>query len=208
MAGYKTWAVGEEVLAADLNSYVQSQIVARFPNAGARTAQLPAPAVNQLSMRDDRPGYLERWNGSAWVDINANSELAYAELTAPVNPSGTTAPTANTVVGTSAITLDGGPISVEFRSPQVQTGPGVSTSLMLNLWDGATDLGFLGQLISPGSGVLTVPVHCARRLVPTAGSHAYSIRAWVPAGAGGTVGAGPGGINQLSPAYIRVTRAA
>jgi hypothetical protein len=69
MAGYKTWAVGEEVLAADHNSYLQSQVVARFPSASARTAQLPAPGLNQLSMRDDAPGLIEYWTGSAWAGL-------------------------------------------------------------------------------------------------------------------------------------------
>ena len=44
----KTWVVGEEVLAADFNTYVQKQVVATFPNAAARDAALPAPTVGML----------------------------------------------------------------------------------------------------------------------------------------------------------------
>jgi len=38
----KTWVVGEEVLAADFNNYVQTQVVARFATAAARDTAWPA----------------------------------------------------------------------------------------------------------------------------------------------------------------------
>jgi hypothetical protein len=66
---YKTFVAGEEALAADVNSYLMSQTVSRFANASARTAALTGPVSNQLSMLDDRPGVVQRWSGSAWVDM-------------------------------------------------------------------------------------------------------------------------------------------
>jgi hypothetical protein len=39
----KTWVVGEEVLAADFNAYVQEQVVATFPTVAARDAAITAP---------------------------------------------------------------------------------------------------------------------------------------------------------------------
>ena len=38
----KTWVVGEEVLAADFNTYVQNQVVARFATVAARDSAWPA----------------------------------------------------------------------------------------------------------------------------------------------------------------------
>jgi hypothetical protein len=81
MAGYKTWAVGEEVLAADLNSYLQSQAVARFPNAGTRTAQLPAPTLGQLTELDTAPGVIWYWTGSAWAIQPTAWESTYNTVT-------------------------------------------------------------------------------------------------------------------------------
>jgi hypothetical protein len=75
MAGYKTWAVGEEVLAVDLNSYIQSQAVARFASASTRTAQLPAPVLNQLSSLDTSPGTIEFWNGSGWARLSSDGAV-------------------------------------------------------------------------------------------------------------------------------------
>ena len=65
---YKVFVAGEEALAADANQYLMSQTVPRFTNAAQRTSQLTAPVLNQLSITDDKPT-LQRYTGSAWVDI-------------------------------------------------------------------------------------------------------------------------------------------
>lgn len=65
---YKVFAAGEEALASDVNSQLMSQTVARFTSAAQRTSQLTAPVLNQMSVLDDRP-VLQRYNGSAWVDM-------------------------------------------------------------------------------------------------------------------------------------------
>jgi hypothetical protein len=64
----KVWAVGEEVLAADFNNYVQNQVVAQFPNVAARTAAIAAPVGGQASYIDsgDANEGPEFWNGAAW----------------------------------------------------------------------------------------------------------------------------------------------
>lgn len=45
----KTWVVGEEVLAADLNSYIQKQVVPTFATVAARDAAMPAPTAGALA---------------------------------------------------------------------------------------------------------------------------------------------------------------
>jgi hypothetical protein len=74
---YKTFVAGEEALAADVNSYLMSQTVARFASAAARTTQLPAPALNQLSLLDTRMGVVQFWNGSAWADLLGDIPFLY-----------------------------------------------------------------------------------------------------------------------------------
>lgn len=65
---FKVWAVGEEVLAADFNSYVQQQVSSRFADAAARTAGLAAPVSAQLSMFTGALiGELDFWDGVKWV---------------------------------------------------------------------------------------------------------------------------------------------
>jgi hypothetical protein len=64
---YKTFVAGEEALAADVNSYLMGQTVARFASAAARTSQLPAPVLGQLSSLDTAPGVVWYWTGTAWA---------------------------------------------------------------------------------------------------------------------------------------------
>jgi hypothetical protein len=66
---YKEFRPGEEALADDVNDYLMSQTVSRFPTAATRASLLTAPVVNQLSMTDDRPGQVQYWNGAGWVDL-------------------------------------------------------------------------------------------------------------------------------------------
>jgi hypothetical protein len=65
---YKVFTAGAEALAVDVNNYLMAQTVSRFPTAANRAANLIAPALNQLTICDDRPGQVQYWNGGAWVD--------------------------------------------------------------------------------------------------------------------------------------------
>lgn len=81
---FKTWAVGEEVLAADFNSYVQRQTVAVFPNAAARTAAITAPTPGMVSYLSDvgrlevytdkspAPGWFRPWY-SSWGIVGGDT---------------------------------------------------------------------------------------------------------------------------------------
>lgn len=66
----KTWVVGEEVLAADFNTYVQNQVVARFPTVAARDAAWPAAtaAAGAVSVTTDT-GTIWQVVGPAWVAV-------------------------------------------------------------------------------------------------------------------------------------------
>jgi hypothetical protein len=66
---YKVFVAGSEALAADVNTYLMSQAVARFPSAAARTSAISAPTLNQLTVLDTRPGVIEYWTGSVWKDL-------------------------------------------------------------------------------------------------------------------------------------------
>ena len=46
----KTWIIGEQVLAADFNTYVQTQVVARFATVAARDAAWPAATAGAGAM--------------------------------------------------------------------------------------------------------------------------------------------------------------
>lgn len=90
----KVWAVGEEVLAADFNDYVQEQVVAVFATAAARDAAIPAPNAGQCCVLTDTnvlqqyratapTGWWKPWN-TAWGNIVPLTALTPVALAATV----------------------------------------------------------------------------------------------------------------------------
>jgi hypothetical protein len=82
----KTWAVGEEVLAADFNAYVQRQVVATFANAAARNTALPSPTVGMVVHLADTGELLlaTTTTTTGWVPVDrAGRRLARAQIIAP-----------------------------------------------------------------------------------------------------------------------------
>jgi len=69
--GWKQWT-RERLAAADLQQYIQNQVVARFPSASSRAAAIVAPEVGMMSTLDDT-GQVQRYYGapvSGWRDIS------------------------------------------------------------------------------------------------------------------------------------------
>jgi len=69
MAGWKQWT-RERLTSSQLQQYLQDQVVARFTSAAQRSAQIVAPTLNMVSVRDDAPGRLEVWDGDSWESID------------------------------------------------------------------------------------------------------------------------------------------
>jgi hypothetical protein len=63
----KVWVVGEEVLAADFNLYVQQQVVASFPTTAARDAW-SSPPEGVLAVTTDTNALWQRRSG-AWKGL-------------------------------------------------------------------------------------------------------------------------------------------
>lgn len=80
----KSWVVGEEVLAADFNSYVQRQVVATFANAAARDAAIGAPTQGMVCYLLDT-NRLQTYTYGAWQPTSQTSPIL-ARLVVPGNP--------------------------------------------------------------------------------------------------------------------------
>lgn len=77
---HKVWAIGEEVLAADMNAYVQEQVVGTFANAAARDAAITAPKAGMVSYLADTRRYSAH-DGIAWAGL-PGSRIASAAVAA------------------------------------------------------------------------------------------------------------------------------
>lgn len=129
-------------------------------------------------------------------------ELAYNQTTSSVTLTSTNVSAQQTVVAGTTRSYDGSPIIVEFYSPRIDSP--TNTQTLIHLFDGATNLGYITlSLVSSGSSGFAQ--FARQRIVPTSGSHTYSVTGWVTSGTG-TVCAGPGP-GSFSPAYLRITRA-
>jgi hypothetical protein len=133
-------------------------------------------------------------------------EWKYTQITAPVDITATTNPTAQSVINPGNVDYDGSPVLIEFYSAGCRPGTSANSQLLIHLYDGNTDLGYIGQVMTPAASTMVVPVHAFRRLTPTPGTHNYNVRSWVSAGAG-KIDAGAGGPGLFSPAFLRVTKA-
>jgi len=134
------------------------------------------------------------------------SELAYVEFTADVSVVATTAAGATTIVTAAAVTFDGSTaVWVEFQAARVETSSVTAIPSIIDLWDGASDLGILGSVLNATNAIAT-PFSRARRLTPSSGSHTFSVRGWQPSGGPYVIRAGAGGAGVNLPGHIRITR--
>jgi hypothetical protein len=196
-----------QIVASTWGNLVADHVVMRFTTAAQRTSQLTAPIVGQLTSRDDAPGVVEYWTGTAWAPTVPPRELAYAQITANKSITTSGAVGGDAVVSAPATVFDGSPVMLEFFSPAVTPAAIAAATVQLFLYEGATVLSTFAVVSNPAAGQCYVPVYAARRFTPTAGSHTYSVGAFRELG-NGTVGAGPGGgLGQYVPAFIRITRA-
>jgi hypothetical protein len=137
----------------------------------------------------------------------AGQELVYSQITAGVTITATTAATAQMVINPGNFTYDGTPIMFQFWTPTVQIGgaPNANTQILIELFDGNTDMGYISTVMNPvAGGYMSAPASCFRRIVPTPGVHNYNIRAWIAPAATGTIAAGTG--STYPPAFIRITK--
>ena len=135
---------------------------------------------------------------------NPGLELSYVEYTSGVTISATTEAGATTIVTAATLDLDGQAIVVEFFCPRLDVAD-TADDVLITLWDGSTDLGRLGWHIATGAD-LSFPVHLVRKITPTVGSHAYSIRGWKVGAGAAVANAGAGTSGSLLPGFVRVTR--
>lgn len=156
---FKVWSIGEEVLAADFNNYVQSQVVSRFSTAAARTAAITAPVLNQLTMRDDLPGLLEYWSGVSWVTTPRRVAFAAynpgqsvgAGFTTPVTFTGEESDSDNIgAVGSDTMTIPAGLGGVYSLQAYVESTP-AATGMSRVEWT-ATGAKIAGATMPGGGG--------------------------------------------------------
>tara|TARA_R110000765_G_scaffold25125_1_gene62316 strand:- start:1375 stop:1644 length:270 start_codon:yes stop_codon:yes gene_type:complete len=65
-AGYRTFSAGEVLTAANVQTFLQDQVIAVFASSTARDAAITSPAEGQHCFLKDTDA-LQYYTGSAWV---------------------------------------------------------------------------------------------------------------------------------------------
>jgi hypothetical protein len=134
------------------------------------------------------------------------SIITYVEFTADVTINTTVESSAVTIVTAAAFTPNGtDSFMIEFFCPQYQPGTSASEYMAATLWDGSTDLGWIGVMLG-GTGALFSAQVMRRKVTPTSAAHTYSIRGHNSAAGNGIVHAGAGTPGLLLPGYIRISK--
>ena len=77
LSGWKDFDAGDILTAADLQNYIQNQVVLHFDNTSSRDVafSVVAPEAGMISYVDTQ-GFLELYNGTSWDAINIGSPLS------------------------------------------------------------------------------------------------------------------------------------
>jgi hypothetical protein len=137
--GRKTWTAGEVVTAANVQSYLQDQVVQVYAGTAARSSALgTAVSEGMISYLTDTNA-LEFYNGSAWAGVSTTSLASSAITTAYTDKS-------------SSYTLVAGDKNTYIRS----TGSAITITVPDVLANGES-VNFIqagaGQITFAGSGV-------------------------------------------------------
>lgn len=166
---------------------------------GADTAaKLTVGANGKVPVADSSQTTGIRW------DYPPGYELDYVQKTSNTSITATSDSTADTIVTGASMSFDGTAIIIEFFTP-FMANPTGNINIELELYEDGSRIGHLGQ--ETGESVIQrVPVLVRRKHTPSAGTHQYSIRAFVDSGTG-TINGGAGGAGAYMPCYMRITKA-
>lgn len=106
MPGFKTFAAGEVLTAADVNDYLMEQAVTYFSSAAARDAAITSPNEGQTAYLADN-NLVTVYNGSAWVCTSPVSAWTETAESHPQNTAyadlATAGPAVTVETGTKAL---------------------------------------------------------------------------------------------------------
>jgi len=88
-AGYRLFATGDVLTAAQVNTYLQQQTVMVFADSSARTTALSGVVAEGMVsyLQSDDTVYV--YNGSAWVGIANSGDITSVGVTSPITGGGT-----------------------------------------------------------------------------------------------------------------------
>lgn len=131
-------------------------------------------------------------------------QFDYVEnVNASIAITSTTAVGANVIIDGNPVTYDGvTKVQVQFGAYDVNTAAAAKGTI-IDVWDGATDLGRMGVGDS-SAGQIAVVFYASRILTPSAGAHTFHIKGWCDQAT--TIDSGAGGPGAVLPCWYRIVK--
>lgn len=165
----KAWVQGEEVLAADFNSYVQNQLTPTFTGTAQRDAQWASPPNGAVCITVDTGAFWQRIGG---VWYKPFSQLGYAQTTAATN--GITGAGADIAGLSVTLTMPAGRrIRIAAYCSRLNGAASNSLGYLRIVGDAGAILQQAQGIMSAGSFGHAVTAECF--LTPSAGAHTYKV---------------------------------
>ena len=158
-------------------------------------------------------GQVIGWKSSGvgqWV-YPPGYQFGYAQITSGVNVTATSSAAPTNIISPGAITFDGGTVLAHFFAWQLTLPtPVLDEGFFILLREGSTILGSIAVARTLNTSEAKYwDINGFWEFTPTAGSHTYTVDAWVQATAGTpAVSAGPAGATdgEPTPSFIRFTK--
>jgi hypothetical protein len=169
----------------------------------------PPPSINSGD-----PAVNTDWNTyvrANFIELESRKEASFVVVGGgtPVTISATVEASSTTIVTAGAVTANGTDVyEVQFYCCELSLpGNASGNSCVISLFDGANQIGRIGMFSRTDTGTDTRnhPVFIVHRLIPSNGSHTYSVRAF-RTNVNCVADNGVGGTGAAMPIYIRVLK--
>lgn len=197
-ASWSTWATISSGMADPMTT--RGDTIVR--NASNVTARLGIGAAGTVLSSDG--------TDVSWAAAAGGAVLDYVEKTGSTNITSTSSASGDTVLSGTSQAYAAGAVWVETFFPRCRTFANAGAILYVSLYDGSTELGVLGEVLTPAAAATGCAFYAKRKLTLSAATHQLVIKASTNGGGGGPAiiagGAGGTGTTFL-PGFIRVTAA-
>lgn len=146
--GYKEFATGDVLTAADANGYLASQVVMVFASAAARTSAITSPQEGMISYLKDTD-VTQYYSGSAWTTIGGSGGGKVLQVV--MGSTSTTSTSSSTTFADTGLTATITPsastskVLVLINQNGIEKSAGAAgNGLVLDFFRGATNLGEIG----------------------------------------------------------------
>jgi len=158
--GFKVFAVGEVLTAADVNDYLMEQSIAIFANSTARDAQITSPIEGQFCYLADS-NVLQLYGGSSWSDYIGEGDISSVVAGTNLSGGGTAGAVTLNLAIDSAVAFADQTASAIILKDYAETDVAISygTDLAINLANGNTGSVTLTGNVSGGIDFTNVPTN-------------------------------------------------